>query len=164
MALNSQHKRIRKNRVSITYDVETNGATETRELPFVVGVIGSFSGDRPIEEKGPVEERQFIQIDKDNFDTVMSRISPCLNLKIPNTLNPEGEPLAVSLKFNNMADFLPENIVKQVPELNKLLETRNNLKILLSKADRSKNLETLLKETIQNNDSLKKIADELGIN
>ena len=69
MALNSQHKRVSKNRVSITYDVETNGAVETRELPLVVGVMGDFSAHK--EDREELEDRSFYQVDKDNFDNVM---------------------------------------------------------------------------------------------
>lgn len=82
MALNSQHKRVSKNRVSITYDVETNGATETKELPFVVGVIGEFSGHKPESEKVDLEEREFTGVDKDNFDTVMEQISQVCHTKL----------------------------------------------------------------------------------
>ena len=146
MAMNAQHKRISKNRVSITYDVETNGATETKELPFVVGVMGSFTGDKPDDQKVEVEDREFVGIDKDNFDQVMSDLSPELTYKVDNTLADSGDQFEVNLKFNSMDDFKPENVVNQVEPLKKLMETRQKLKILLSKADRSRDLEKLLKK------------------
>ena len=149
MAMNAQHKRISKNRVSITYDVETNGATETKELPFVVGVMGSFTGDKPDDQKVEVEDREFVGIDKDNFDQVMSDLSPELTYKVDNTLADSGDQFEVNLKFNSMDDFKPENVVNQVEPLKKLMETRQKLKILLSKADRSRDLEKLLKEVLQ---------------
>ena len=99
MAMNAQHKRISKNRVSITYDVETNGATETKELPFVVGVMGSFTGDKPDDQKVEVEDREFVGIDKDNFDQVMSDLSPELTYKVDNTLADSGDQFEVNLKF-----------------------------------------------------------------
>ncbi|EKJ0151491.1 type VI secretion system contractile sheath small subunit, partial [Salmonella enterica subsp. enterica serovar Bareilly] len=59
MAMNAQHKRVNKNRVSITYDVEVNGESENRELPFVVGVVGDFSGHKPADKKCAPEDREF---------------------------------------------------------------------------------------------------------
>ncbi len=164
MSLSSQHKRVRKNRVSITYDVETNGAVETRELPFVVGVIGDFAGNKPEDKRQSLDEREFTQIDKDNFNEVMNRIGPELNLKVDNTLS-EGEEetdLQVDLSFRSMKDFEPEQLVNQVEPLKKLLDTRNHLKVLLSKADRSKDLEKLLQQILQSDDSLSNLSKELG--
>lgn len=163
MAMNAQHKRISKNRVSITYDVETNGATETKELPFVVGVLGSFSGDKPESEKVEVEDREFVGVDKDNFDQVMADVAPVLNYKVDNTLTDAGDQFEVNLKFDSMADFKPENVVNQVEPLKKLMETRQKLKILLSKADRSRDLEKLLKEVLENTDNVASLAKELGL-
>ncbi len=163
MTMNAQHKRISKNRVSITYDVETNGATESKELPFVVGVLGSFSGDKPDNEKVEVDDREFVGVDKDNFDQVMSDVAPVLSYKVDNTLANDGTEFAVDLKFNSMNDFKPENVVKQVEPLRKLLETRQQLKILLSKADRSRDLEKLLREVLENTDNIASLAKELGI-
>ena len=75
-------KKVRKPRVHITYDVETEGAVEVKELPFVLGVMGDFSGD-PTEELKPLRDRKFIQIDRDNFDQVMRRMSPGLSCGSP---------------------------------------------------------------------------------
>lgn len=161
MALNSQHKRVSKNRVSITYDVETNGAVETKELPFVVGVIGDYSGHK--QDKEEVEDRTFYNVDKDNFDTVMKRVGPELSLKVDNVLAGDDSQFEASLKFDSMKDFEPEAIIEQVKPLKKLVETRNQLKVLLSKADRSRDLEKLLKEVLQSADTINALSDELGI-
>ncbi|CAH1521390.1 putative Type VI secretion system sheath protein TssB1 [Vibrio owensii] len=161
MALNSQHKRVSKNRVSITYDVETNGAVETKELPFVVGVVGDYSGQK--QDKEDVEDRTFYNVDKDNFDTVMKRVGPELSLKVDNVLVDDDSQIEASLKFSSMKDFEPEAIVEQVEPLKKLVETRNQLKVLLSKADRSRDLEKLLKEVLQSADTINALSDELGI-
>ncbi|EGQ8025392.1 type VI secretion system contractile sheath small subunit [Vibrio vulnificus] len=163
MALNSQHKRVSKNRVSITYDVETNGAVETKELPFVVGVIGDFSGHKPESEKVDLEEREFTGIDKDNFDTVMGQIHPRLSYKVDNKLAADDSQFEVNLSFRSMKDFHPENLVEQIDPLKQLVETRNQLKVLLSKADRSRDLERLLKEVLQSADAIQGLAQELGI-
>lgn len=164
MALNSQHKRVSKNRVSITYDIETNGAVETKELPFVVGVIGDFSGHKSESEKVDLEEREFTGIDKDNFDMVMGQVNPTLSYKVDNKLASDDSQFEVNMNFSSMKDFHPENVVEQIDPLKKLVETRNQLKVLLSKADRSRDLERLLKEVLQSTDAIQGLAQELGLN
>ncbi|WDD99151.1 type VI secretion system contractile sheath small subunit [Thalassomonas actiniarum] len=161
MALNSQHKRVSKNRVSITYDVETNGALETKELPFVVGVVGDFSADK--EDKVDVADREFFQIDKDNFDTVMKRVGPELKLKVDNVLTDDNSQIEANLNFDSMKDFTPEAIVEKVDALKKLVDTRNQLKVLLSKADRSRDLEKLLKEVLTDAETINSLSAELGV-
>lgn len=161
MALNSQHKRVSKNRVSITYDVETNGALETKELPFVMGVIGDFSAHK--EDREELEDRTFYQIDKDNFDTVMKRVGPELKLKVDNTLTDDGSQFEAALSFSSMKDFTPDSLIDQVEPLKKLAETRQQLKTLLSKADRSRDLEKLLKEVLQSADQINALSSELGL-
>ena len=163
MSLNTQHKRISKNRVSITYDVETNGALEKRELPFVTGVIGEFSGDKPDNQKDDIDFRKFIDIDKDNFDTVMSTVGPQLSLKVDNKLTEGESEFAVDLKFKSIKDFEPGNLVQQIEPLKELLKVRNQLRELLAQADRSRDLEKLLKEVLQSTDALSGLSDELGV-
>lgn len=154
--------RVRKPRVHITYEVETEGATVVKELPFVVGVLGDFSGD-PTEPLKPLKDRKFIQIDRDNFNDVMARMTPGLKLKVDNTLADDGSQLGVDLSFKSMEDFEPGRVVQQVEPLRKLLETRNQLRDLLSKADRSEELEGLLERVLQNTDDLKALGGELGV-
>ena len=161
----SVHKklaRVRKPRVHITYEVETEGAVKQKELPFVVGVLGDFSGD-PTSPLKPLRDRKFVQIDRDNFDSVMASMTPGLNLKVENTLANDGTELAVDLEFKSMDDFSPINLVQQVDPLRKLYETREKLKELQSKADRSDKLHDLLEDVLKETDSLKKIASELGL-
>ena len=159
MAESTQHKldRVRKPRVHITYDVETNGAVVKKELPFVVGVLGDFSGT-PTAPLKPLKDRKFIQIDRDNFNDVMARMTPGLNLKVKNTIKNDGTELGVQLKFNSMDDFSPAAVANQVEPLRKLLETREKLKELQAKVDRSDKLENVLEQILQNNDEIKKIA------
>lgn len=155
--------RVRKPRVHITYDVETGDAMEKKELPFVVGVMGDFSGN-PSEKLEPLKERKFVQIDRDNIDDVMKRFRPELNMRVDNTLADDGSQMAVNLKFESMDDFSPSNVAKQVEPLKKLLATRDNLRDLLTKIDRSDDLETLLEKVMNDADQLKKLAGELGVN
>ena len=154
-------ERVRKPRVHIKYEVETEGAMVVKELPFVVGVLGDFSGN-PTQPLKPFGERKFVQIDRDNFDDVMRRMTPGLNISVENTLEGDGSQLPVSLKFESMRDFEPGSIVSQVPALKALLDARNQLRDLMSKADRSEELESLLEEVLQNTDKLTALAGELG--
>src|SRR3954462_14111682 len=126
--------RVRKPRVHITYEVETEGAAILRELPFVVGVMGDYAGD-PTEPLKPLAERKFVQIDRDNFNDVMARIAPGLNIKVDNTLAGDNSQMAVDLKFKSMDDFDPAKVAEQVPALKAMLETRARLRDLMSKAD-----------------------------
>jgi type VI secretion system protein ImpB len=163
MAESVQQKltRVRKPRVHITYDVETEGAQVRKELPFVVGVIGDFSG-KPYAPLKPLRDRKFIQIDRDNFDDVMQRMTPGAEFKVENTLAGDDSEMGVALKFNSMDDFEPASIVEQVEPLRKLLAVRNKLRDLMSKVDRSEELENLLEEVLQNTDKLTALAGELG--
>ena len=160
-SIHDKLKRVRKPRVHITYDVETNGAVQEKEIPFVMGVMGDYSGDNT-ENKKALKDRKFSQIDRDNFNEVMSNVSPQLNMKVENTLENDGSEMSVNLDFNNMEDFEPQNIVEKVDPLKKLMETRNKLRDLLTKADRSDDLEALLEEVLSSTDALTRLNDELG--
>jgi type VI secretion system protein ImpB len=161
-SIHEKLNRVRKPRVHITYNVETEGAEIERELPFVMGVLGDFSGD-PTQPLRPMADRKFTQIDRDNFNDVMARMAPGLNLKVDNKLADDGSEMAVNLKFNSMDDFDPARIVEQVPALKSLLDTRNKLRDLLSKADRSDALEGLLEQVLQNETELKALSSQLGL-
>ena len=161
-SIHEKLKRVRKPRVHITYDVETEGAEILRELPFVVGILGDFSGD-PTEPLRPLSDRKFIQIDRDNFNDVMARMTPGLNIRVDNKLADDGSEMAVALKFNSIEDFEPGRVAEQVPALKALLETRNKLRDLMSKVDRSEQLENLLEQILKNEGELKSLSGELGL-
>jgi type VI secretion system protein ImpB len=156
-------ERVRKPRVHITYQVETEGAVVEKELPFVVGVLGDFSGNSPTTPLKPFKDRKFIQIDRDNFNDVMARMAPGVNCRVENTLTDDGSELAVNLSFRSMDDFHPAAIVRQVEPLRKLLETRDRIRDLLSKVDRSEDLESLLDQVLQSTEDLKKLSAALGV-
>jgi type VI secretion system protein ImpB len=160
-SINEKLGRVRKPRVHIKYEVETEGAAVEKELPFVVGVLGDFSG-QPTEPLKPLKDRKFIQIDRDNFNDVMGRMTPGLNLKVKNTLKDDGSELGVQLKFGSMDDFSPEKVAQQVDPLKKLLETRDKLRDLLTKMDRSEDLEAILEKVLSNAEELKKLQGQLG--
>jgi type VI secretion system protein ImpB len=160
-SIHSKLNRVRKPRVHITYDVETEGAQVQRELPFVMGVMGDFSGD-PTVPLQSMSERKFVQIDRDNFNDVMARMNPGLKLKVDNKLSEDGGQMAVDLKFNGIEDFEPARVADQVPALRALMETRTKLRDLMSKVDRSEELEGLLEKVLQNENQLKELQGQLG--
>lgn len=159
-----QHKidRIRPPRVQITYDVEIGGALELKELPFVVGVLGDFVG-KPEEALPGVKQRKFVEVDRDNFDQVLSGMKPRLAFTTENKLQDDGSKMGVELKFNSIEDFEPDNVVQQVEPLRKLVEARQKLSDLLSKMDGNDKLETLLNEVVANADKQKELSDSLGL-
>lgn len=162
MSVHKKLDKVRKPRVQITYEAETGEGKEKKELPFVVGVMGDYSGNNPSVEKKALKNRNFIDIENDNFDDVMKKIGPGVRVKVDNTLKNDGSELAVELQFNKMSDFEPANIAKQVEPLRKLLEARAKLNELLTKADRSEELEELLEKVLQNKDDLAALSEELG--
>jgi len=161
-SIHEKLKRVRPPRVHITYDVETEGAVIQKELPFVVGVIGDFSGN-PTAPLQPLKNRKFVQIDRDNFNEVMARMTPGLNMRVENTLKGDGSEMSVQLKFNGIEDFDTASVVAQVEPLRRLLETRNRLRDLATKVDRSDKLESLLEQILSNDEQIKKLASDLGV-
>jgi type VI secretion system protein ImpB len=161
-SIHDKLNRVRKPRVHITYEVETEGAQIERELPFVVGVMGDFSGD-PTQPLRPMAARKFIQIDRDNFNDVMARMTPGVKMKVDNKLADDGTQMSVELKLNSMEDFEPAKVAEQVPALKALMETRNKLRDLMSKVDRSEELENLLEQVLKNEEELKSLSSQLGL-
>ena len=162
-SINDKLNKVRKPRIHIKYDVETEGGSSQKELPFVVGVMGDFSGNGNNIEKPALSERKFIKVDPDNFDDVMNKIKPGVSLRVNNTLDDENTEMAVNLKFNSMQDFEPANIINQVPALKELKLIRDKLSDLLSKTDRSDKLERLLEEILQDDKKIQLLAEELGL-
>jgi type VI secretion system protein ImpB len=159
-----QHKldRVRRPRVQITYDVETNGAMEKKELPFVVGVMADLSA-QPKEALQPLKNRKFVAIDRDNFNDVLAKATPRLALKVPNRLTDEDTKLAVELNFKNMDDFDPAKVAGQIAPLKELLEMRQRLTQLLSKMEGNDRLESLLADVLTNTEKAMALAKQMGI-
>ena len=154
--------RVRRPRVHITYQVETEGARVQRELPFVMGVMGDFSGNQPTQKMKPLKDRRFVAIDRDNFNEVMTKFATGLGFRVKNTLKDDGSEMAVALKFDSMADFEPAKIVDQVDPLKKLMEARDKLRDLLTKVDRSDELENLLEKVLKETQGMQRLKAELG--
>jgi type VI secretion system protein ImpB len=162
MAESQQQKlsRVRKPRVHLVYEVETNGSMVKTELPFIVGVLGDFAGDS--KNQKPLEQRKFTNIDRDNFNDIMTRIAPELEFRVPNTIQGNDTELGVKLAFKSLDDFEPGKLVEQVQPLKELMELRNKLRDLKSTVDRSANLEKILEEVMSNTEKAKSVAGELG--
>ena len=159
-----QHKldRVRRPRVQITYDVETNGAMQKVELPFVVGVLADLSG-QPKEALRPLKERQAVYIDRDNFNNVLEKAAPRLALSVPDRLTGGDGKIAVELNFKSIEDFEPARIAAQVEPLKELLAMRHNLTELLSKMEGNDKLEQLLGDVLANTDKATALAKAMGV-
>jgi type VI secretion system ImpB/VipA family protein len=157
MAESTQHKldRVRPPRVQITYDVETGGAIQKKELPLVVGILSDLSGDSP----NPIalKERKFVEIDRDNFNEVLKSVSPTVKLSVPNRLDTKTETLPVELSFQSLDDFTPANLVLHVDALSKLLDTRRRLNDLLAKLDGNDALNQALLDVVAKPEDLKQL-------
>ena len=147
--------RNRPPRVQITYDVEIGNAFEKKELPLVVGLMADLSG-QPENPLPKFKERRFVEIDRDNFNNVMTKIAPRLDISVPDTLKGEGN-LKVELHFNQIDQFEPESIVNQIPRLARFLEARQQLRDLLGKLDGNDELDALLENILQNTEDLKQL-------
>src|SRR5882724_7425202 len=157
-----QHKidRVRPPRVHITYDVEVGGAIENKELPFVLGVLGDFSG-QPDELLPRVKDRKIVEIDRDNFDQVLAAMKPRLSYRVDNKLTNDGSKMGVELRFKSLDDFHPDSVVQQVEPLNKLVEARRKLSDLLSKMDGNDKLEEILNDIVANTGSQQQLSAAL---
>ena len=161
----SVHKklgRVRAPRVNITYDVEVGGAIEMKELPFVMGVLGDFTGHAE-EGRERLKDRSFVEVNPDNFDEVLARMKPHLTLSVENMLSedPEAGKLGVDLHFKSLDDFSPDRVAEQVPALKKLLDLRSQLSDLRGTLQTNEALEEILQESVGDEDRLSQLKNEL---
>jgi type VI secretion system protein ImpB len=152
-------QKVRPPRIQMTYDVEIGDAIESKELPFVMGVVGDFGGTSEVEKKR-LKDRNFVGIDRDNFDEVMKGIEPRAAYRVENTLTGEGGKFAVDLKFRSMEDFRPEAVVQQVEPLRKLLEARTKLADLRNKLAGNDKLEDILADVLTNTEKLAELGQQ----
>ncbi len=138
--------RNRAPRVQIEYDLETYGAEQKINLPFVMGVMADLSG-KPEEALPAVADRKYLEIDVDNFDERMKSAKPRVAFQVPNTLSGEGN-LNIDLTFESMDDFSPAAVAQKVDSLNKLLTTRTQLANLLTYMDGKGGAEELVAQLL----------------
>ena len=154
--------RVRSPRVHITYDVEIGDAIEMKEIPFVVGVLGDYSG-KPDEPLPKLKDRKFVEIDRDNFNSVLEGMKPRLAFKVDNKLTDDDTKMAVELRFKSIDDFHPERVADQITPVRKLVEARQRLSDLLNRLDGNDKLDELLQDVMASTDSLQKLGDEVGM-
>lgn len=161
----AQHKldRVRPPRVHITYDVEIGDAIELKELPFVLGVLGDFTG-MPEQPLPRLRDRKFVEINPDNFDKVLEGMNPHLAFSVENKLSedPDAGQLRVNLNFKSMDDFEPENVARQVKPLKELLDLRTKLADLRGAMMGNDKLDELLLGLAGDADKLAKVKSELN--
>lgn len=143
----SFQKEIPKARINLKLNLHTGGAQKKVELPLKLLVTGDFSNG---QEHRPLSERNKIDVNKNNFDSVLAEFSPAVNLAVENTLAGDGREENVRLTFRQMKDFEPEQVARQIPQLKAMLAMRNLLRDLksnlLDNATFRKELETILKD------------------
>jgi len=165
MAKSTQHKldRVRPPRVHVTYDVETGDAIEVKELPFVMGVLGDFTG-QPETPLPKLKERKFVEVTPDNFDSVLEGMKPHVSFSVENKLSedPDAGQLKVDLRFKSMEDFEPEQVARQVKPLKEMLDLRTKLADLRGSLQGNDKLEELLLEAVSNSEKLEKLKSELA--
>lgn len=159
-----QHKldRVRSPRVHITYDVEIGGAVEKKELPFVMGIFGDFTG-MPEEPLPKLKDRNFVEVNPDNFDSVLAAMKPHLAFSVENKLSedPNAGQLKVDLRFRSLDDFSPANVARQVKPLKELLDLRTKLTDLRGSLQGNDKLDEVLQETLRDKDKLNRLKSEI---
>ncbi len=154
-------QRVRPPRVQLSYDVEIGDAIENKELPFVVGVIGDFTGQTDPDNPMPkLRDRKFVNVDLDNFDDVLKAAAPKASYRVKNVLTEGGGEFGVNLAFNAIDDFTPEAVVQQVEPLRQLLEARSKLSDLRNKLAGNEKLEDVLNDVLTNTEKLKQLGQE----
>jgi len=161
----TQHKldRVRPPRVHVTYDVEVGDAIELKELPFVMGVLGDFTG-QPTEPLPRLRDRKFVEVNPDNFDSVLEGMKPHLAFTVENKLSEDSDApqLKVDLNFKSMDDFSPDNVARQVKPLKELMDLRTKLSDLRGSLQGNDKLEELLLDAVGDKDKLDKLKKEMG--
>ena len=164
MADSSQHRvgRVRPPRVQITYDVEDGGATTSRELPLVAGVVTDLSGDS--DDPTAYAERGFVNVEQGGVDPLMKKIGPTLQFTVADELSgKEDAEIAVDLAFRTVDDFSPMGVAAQIPQTAKLLEARRQLADLYSKVEANDKLDSILGEVLENADKREELRNQLGM-
>jgi type VI secretion system protein ImpB len=138
-------------------------AIELKELPFVMGVLGDFTG----QPEGPLpklKERKFVEVNPDNFDSVLEGMKPHVAFSVENKLSedPEAGQLKVDLRFKSLEDFEPEQVARQVKPLKEMLDLRTKLSDLRGSLQGNDKLEELLLDAVGNTEKLGKLKSEIA--
>jgi type VI secretion system protein ImpB len=157
-------QRVRPPRVQVTYDVEVGDAIQIKELPFVLGVLGDFTG-MPAEQLARLKDRRFVEVTGDNFDSVLESMKPHVAFAVENKLSDEADAaqLKVDLHFKTLEDFEPEQVARQIKPLRELLDLRAKLNDLRGNLQTNEKLDELLVDAVSNTEKLTKLRSELGL-
>jgi type VI secretion system protein ImpB len=149
--------------VNISYEVELGDAIEMKELPFVMGILGDFTG-QPTEPLERLKDRKFTEIDPDNFDEVLASMKPHLAYTVDNKLSddPDAGKLSVDLNFRSLDDFEPEEVARQIPALKKLLDLRQELADLRGSLQGNDKLEEILQAMVTDPEKMDQLKSELA--
>ena len=161
-SVNKKLERVRPPRVHISYDVEVGNAIELKELPFVMGVLGDFTG-QPEEPLAKLKDRKFVEVTPDNFDDVLASMKPHLSFSVENKLSEESDAgkLGVNLHFKSMDDFEPENVARQVKPLRELLDLRTKLADLRGSLQGNDKLDEILQQTVGDKSKMDQLKAEI---
>lgn len=150
-----------RERINIVYKPATGDAQEEMELPLRLMVLGDFTG-KPSDE--PLEDRAPINVDKSNFNDVLAKQNIGVQFTVPDRISgEEGAEMSVNLKFESINDFNPENVVRQVPELSRMLELREALAALKGPLGNVPAFRKTLQSLLADDDSRSKLMKELGV-
>jgi type VI secretion system protein ImpB len=150
-----------KERVNIVYRPATGDAKEEVELPLKLLVVSDFTLR---EDERMIEEREPVNIDKDNFNDVMRAQQLKLDITAPDKLSSDPDKeIAVSLTFDSMSDFSPESIAQQTPELNKLLQLREALSALKGPMSNRPDFRKKIQEIVTDTAMREKLLKELNL-
>jgi len=150
-----------RERVNIVYRPATGDAKEEVELPLKMLVLGDFTF-RPDDRR--VEDREPINVDKDNFNEVLKAQDINVSVTVPNKLSGEPEEeMDVTLKFESIKDFGPEAITKNTPELNELLELRKARTSLKGPLSNVPGFRTKIQELVKDDATREQLLKELGV-
>lgn len=155
--------RVRPPRVQISYDVHVGDAIEIKELPFVLGVMGDFTG-QPTGDVKRLKDRRFVEVNPDNFDAVLEEMRPHLAFSVENKLSedPSAGDLKVDLNFRSLEEFEPEQVARQIRPLRELLELRGKLSDLRGTLQTNEKLDQVLMDAVSNTEKLDKLRKEMG--
>jgi type VI secretion system protein ImpB len=154
-------ERVRPPRVNISYDVETGGAIESKQLPFLMGVLADLSG-QPSEALPRLKDRKFVEITPDNFDTVLKKMRPRVNFTVENKLQAGGGQIAIDMTFESLDDFTPDAVARNVGPLKELLDLRTKLADLRGSLQGNDKLEEILQNTLNDAAAMKQLKSEIG--
>jgi len=163
-SIHKKLEKVRPPRVHVAYDVEIGDAIESKELPFVMGVLADLTG-QPTEPLAKLKDRRLVEITPDNFDSVLESMKPHVSYSVENKLSEDSQAgqLKVDLNFKSLDDFEPEQVARQVKPLRELLEMRTKLADLRGSLQGNEKLDDVLLEAVSDSEKMAKLRRELGM-